>query len=209
VSGEPPPTLVDASVARSFAVIGWANHLVTACGGTILIADGVHGARPDDPSELRGIRSALHRQAQQAGLGSGLSSRALSAVSGLDQLLALPSHELAILTLDAHELALAVRLQSRAPNDRVWRQSLGARARRLDAGEASSIAIAASRTLGFATDDEDALRVWGALTGSPGRRTLDLLHQLVVRGSVNESDGRAAYQLLQSDDLHNLGGPPW
>ncbi len=75
----------DPSVARSFAVVGWTRHLLQLSGGTILVADGVHGAEPDDPSELRRIREALQRQADDAGLGSGRSSRALSAVPGLDE----------------------------------------------------------------------------------------------------------------------------
>lgn len=66
--------LIDASVARSFAVIGWTRHLIQVTGGTILVADGVHGTEPEDPSELRGIRAALQRQADQADPGSGLAS---------------------------------------------------------------------------------------------------------------------------------------
>lgn len=201
--------LVDASVARSFAVVGWTRHLVLVAGGTILVADGVHGARVDDPSELRRIRDAIQRQADQAGLGSGLASRALAAVQGLDQLLTLGSDELSVLTLGGSELELAVRLQSRLPEDRQWRSSLGAKARRLDAGESASIAIAAGRSLAFASDDEDALTLWAALAGSPGRRTRDLFWQLVNEGAVVEHDAREAYNLLQSDDLHNLGGPEW
>jgi hypothetical protein len=201
--------LVDASVACSFAVVGWTRHLVRVAGGTVLIADGVHGAHVDDPSELHLIRDAIQRQADQAGLGSGLASRALAAVHGLDQLLALGSDELSVLTLDGSELELAVRLQSRRPEDREWRRALGAKARRLDAGESASIAIAAARSLGFASDDEDALVLWEALTGSPGKRTRDLFWQLVDDGVVIEHDAREAYKLLQSDDLHNLGGPEW
>lgn len=201
--------LVDASVARSFAVVGWSHHLLEVCGGTVLTADGVHGVEPDDPSELRRIRTALLRQADQAGFGSGVASRALAAAQGLDQLLALGPDQLTVLTLDDDELKLAVRLQSRRLEDREWRRSLGAKARRLDAGESASIAIAATRSLGFASDDEDALTVWEALTGAPGRRTRDLLRQLVSDGAVDEHDARAVHRLLQSDDLHNLGGPAW
>lgn len=201
--------LVDASVARSFAVVGWTLQLVLVAGGTILVADGVHGARVDDPSEVGRIRDAIQRQADQAGLGSGLASRALAAVQGLDQLLALGSDELSVVTLGGGELELAVRLQSRLPEDREWRRSLGAKARRLDAGESASIAIAAGRSLAFASDDEDALTLWAALAGSPGRRTRDLFWQLVTEGAVVENDAREAYNLLQSDDLHNLGGPEW
>ena len=201
--------LVDASVARSFAVVGWSHHLLQVCGDTVLTADGVHGAEPDDPSELRRIRTALQRQADQAGLGSGVASRALAAIQGLDRLLALGPDQLAVLTLNDDELKLAVRLQSRRLEDRERRHSLGAKARRLDAGESASIAIAATRSLEFASDDEDALTVWGALTGAPGGRTRDLLWQLVTDGVADEDDARAVHHLLQSDDLHNLGGPAW
>lgn len=201
--------LVDASVARSFAVIGWTRHLLEVCDGTILDADGVHGQHPDDPSELRGIHAALQRLADQAGAGSGLASRALAAVHGLDQMLALLPGQLTVLALNKGELELAIRLQSRRPEDRAWRQSLGAKARRLDAGESASIAIAARRSLAFASDDEDALTLWTALTNSPGHRTRDLLQRLISSETVQENEARDVYHLLQADDLHNLGGPPW
>ena len=201
--------LVDASVARSFAVVGWTRHLLQLSGGTILVADGVHGADPDDPSELRRIRRALQRQADDAGLGSGRSSRALSAVQGLDELLALDSAELSVLTPSSDEVALAVRLQSRRPDDRAWRHSLGAKARRLDAGESVSIAIAVTRSLSFASDDDDALTLWEALSGGPGCRTRDLLRELVRGGVVAEQEARDVHHMLRTDDLHNLGGPPW
>ena len=60
----------------------------------------------------------------------------------LDQLLALAPNELTVLTLNDDELKQAVRPQSRRPEDRAGRHSLGAKARRLDAGESASIAIA-------------------------------------------------------------------
>jgi hypothetical protein len=201
--------LVDSSVARSFAVIGWARHLIQLCGGSILVADGVHSKQPGAPSELCNIRNALQRQADQSDAGSGLASRAVAAVHGLDELLCLTADELIVVMLSHDEFELAVRLQSRRQEDREWRRSLGARARRLDAGESASIAIAASRSLSFASDDEDALTLWEALTGSAGNRTRDLLWRLVTTAAVNEADGRAMYHLLQTDDLHNLGGPPW
>jgi hypothetical protein len=201
--------MVDASVARSFAVIGWTPCLLQVCSGKILVADGVHGRCLDDPSELRNIRMALQRQLEQAQPGSGLASRAVAAVHGLDELLALDPGKLTVLPLCHEEVELAIRLQSRRPDDRAWRQSLGAKARRLDAGESASIAIAASRSLAFASDDEDALILWMALTSSTGHGTRDLLRQLVSSRAVPEDDARNAYRILQTDDLHNLGGPPW
>ena len=128
---------------------------------------------------------------------------------GLDQLLTLAENRLTVLAVSPDELELAIRLQSRRPEDRTWRQSLGAKSRRLDAGESASIAIAARRSLAFASDDEDALTLWAALTSSSGYRTRDLLQRLVNSGSIEEDDARDAYYLLQTDDLHNLGGPPW
>lgn len=201
--------LVDSSVARSFAVVGWTRHLVAACGGQVLLAEGVHSAEADGPSELRGIRDALQRQAAEASRGSGLSSRALAAAQGMDELISLGPPQVTVLAVDTVELQRAVRLQSRDDADREWRRSLGARSRRLDAGEAASIAIASCRSLAFASDDEDALILWQALTNKPGLRTRDLLRKAASDGVCHESDARAVYQQLQSDDLHNLGGPPW
>ena len=68
---------------------------------------------------------------------------------------------------------------------------------------------AAGRSHAFASDDEDALMLWRALSGTPGLRTRDLLRQSVDRGLATEDEARAAYRLLQTDDLHNLGGPAW
>jgi len=201
--------IVDASVARSFGVVGWSDPLVRVAGGCIRVAAGVHSQDEDGPSELRNIRAALQRQAEEAGLGSGTASRALAAVSGLDQLLGLPAAHLEVLTLDEEELSLAVRLQSRLPEDREWRRSLGAHARRLDAGEAASIAIASHRSLEFASDDQDALDIWAGLTLTMALRTRDLFKQLTAKGVVSEAEGHATYDLLQFDDLHNLAGPPW
>jgi hypothetical protein len=201
--------LVDSSVARSFAVLGWTERLLTVAGRRILVAEGVHNPQTDDPSELRRIRDAIQRQADAAGRGSGFVGRAMAAVHGLDELLALGPEELVVLTLEADEWDMAVRLQSRLPDDREWRRSLGAKSRRLDSGEAASIAIASGRSLAFASDDEDALVLWHALTGEPGRRTRDMFRQLVDQGLVDEREAASAYHLLQTDDLHNLGGPPW
>jgi hypothetical protein len=54
--------LIDASVARSVAVLGWIEHLAQAVGGSLAIAHGVIGIDTDEPSELRRIRDALERR---------------------------------------------------------------------------------------------------------------------------------------------------
>ena len=83
------------------------------------------------------------------------------------------------------------------------------KARRLDAGESASIAIATNRSLAFASDDEDALMIWSHLSQTPGWRTRDLLRRLVAENIVADREARDVYGILQSDDLHNLGGPAW
>lgn len=201
--------LLDASVARSFAVVGWTRHLLSLCAGRIQVAEGVHATQRGEPSELEGIRAALEREAHLGPPGSGRMSRALDAARGLDELLALPQDQLCVLTLRPEETDLAIKLQSRRPEDRSWRSRLGAKARRLDTGEAASIAIAYHRSCTFATDDEDALVIWTRLSGRPALRTLDCLRQLVADGDVEEADARAVYHQLQTDELHRLGGPPW
>lgn len=165
--------------------------------------------QPGDPSELRGIRDALSRRAQQAGLWSGTAGRAVAAAHGLEQLLSLDPARLKVLQPQGAEVSLAVRLQSRLPADRTWRQGLGAVSRRLDLGEAVTIAIAHNRSLAFASDDSDALVLWQALTGSAGKRTIDLLRFLVEGGEADEADARQVYEVLRTDDLHRLGGPDW
>jgi hypothetical protein len=53
------------------------------------------------------------------------------------------------------------------------------------------------------------LILWHSLTHAQGRRTLDLLQQLATSGIVTEKDAQAMYHCLQTDELHNLGGPAW
>ena len=201
--------LLDASAARSIAVLGWVEHLATAVGGSLLVAHGVLGAYPDELCELQGIRDALLRAAHDAGLGSGRSSRALSAAQGLDRFLALGSPTIAVLIPDPDEIRLAARLTSREPDEREWRRTLGLRARRLDAGESVSIAIAHYRHLTFASDDEQALVAYTAITERAALRTRDLLKILAGGGLIDEDEGREGYRMLQEDDLHMLGGPEW
>lgn len=199
--------LLDASVARSIAVLGWVDHLANALGGSLHIAHGVLAARTE-PSELQGIRDALQREANTSRPGSGRYSRALAAVHELDRLLALPP-TITLLLPNANETRMTARLVSREADQREWRGGLGLRARWLDAGEAVSIAIAHERGLDFASDDEQALIAYTALTGRPPTRTLDVIRLLVSQQMIDEDAGRAAYRLLREDELHLLGGPDW
>jgi hypothetical protein len=199
--------LLDASVARSMAVLGWVDRLAEAVGGSLLMAYGVL-AESHEPSELRRIRDALHREATTSRPGSGRHSRAIAAVHELERILDVPP-TITLVIPDADEIRMAARLMSREAEPRVWRRELGLRARALDAGEAVSIAIAHARGLDFASDDGQALVAYTALTGRPATRTRDVIRLLVGRGLIEESVGRDGYRLLREDDLHLLGGPDW
>src|SRR5215475_13734385 len=183
--------LLDASVARSIAVLGWVDHLTKAVGGPLLVAHGVL-AEPNEPSELRRIRDALQREANASHPGSGRHSKAVAAVFEIDRLLG-PPPRIALAFPNVDETRMATRLTSPEPGQREWRRGLGLQARRLDAGEAVSIAIAQARGHDFASDDGQALIAYTALTGR----------------QIDEAAGRDGYRLLREDDLLRLGGPDW
>jgi hypothetical protein len=201
--------LLDASVARSIAVLGYVNPLAQAVGGTLHVAHGVLGADPYEPCELRGIRDGLLREVNSSRPGSGRYSKALAAVHGIDTLLGVGAPTITLVVPNADEIRMTARLVSRAADQRAWRRELGLRARRLDGGEAVSIAIAQARALDFVSDDEQALIAYTALTGRPPVRTRDVIRLLVRKGLIEEAEGRSGYQLLREDDLHQLGGPDW
>lgn len=201
--------VIDASVARSFAVLGWVERLADAVDGSLLLAHGIAGLTPNESCELRGIRDALEREAMRSTPGSGRASRAIAAMHGIDQLLALGPLTVRVLVPTTAEVELVARLTSAEAIHRAWRHELGMRARRLDVGESVSIAVAHHRNLAFATDDEQALIAFGGLTGRVAFRTSDLLKLLADGGRVDEREAKAAYRSLQEDDLHSLGGPAW
>jgi hypothetical protein len=201
--------LIDASVARSVAVLGWIDQLGRAVGGSLSIAHGVLGIDAHEPSELRGIRDALRREVGASPYGSGRYSKAVAAVYELDKLLRLEPPTIRLLLPDSDEIRMATRLTSREAGDREWRRDLGLRVRRLDAGEAVSIAIAYSRGIEFASDDDQALVAYTALTTRPPVRTRDLIRLLINTNMIDEATGRDGYRFLREDNLHLLGGPDW
>src|SRR5262249_32651175 len=99
--------LIDASVARSVAVLGWVDQLAKAVGGSLSIAHGVLGVGPDEPSELRGIRDALQREIGASRCGSGRYSKAAAAAHGLDVLLSLGPPTITLLIPDSDEVQFA------------------------------------------------------------------------------------------------------
>lgn len=196
--------LADASVLRNFAVLGWLDQLVTIAGGTIYAAHGVMGLTHDEPGEIEKIRSSFEDESLRQP-GSPIATAAIAALVGLDALLERRAHDITVLSPKVDELAVALRLQDR--EERAWRQGLGVRARRLDAGEAVSIAIATNRDLAFASDDDDARLAYLALGGSQHAWTLDLIQNAVSDGSLDEATARAGYEALRLK--YRFWGPPW
>lgn len=203
------PMLLDASVVRGIAVLGLVDPLADALDGSLHVAHGVLGADPDEPCELRRIRDALQRAVNTSRPGSGRYSKALAAVHSIDSLLRLGAPMITLLFPNADEMRITARLTSRAADQREWRRGLGLRARWLGTGEAVSIAIAQARGLDFASDDQQALVAYTALTGRSPVRTRDVIRLLVNKGLIEETEGRSGYCHLREDDLHRLGGPDW
>lgn len=196
--------LADASVLRNFAILGWLDQLVALVGGTVYVAHGVMGLAHDEPGEIERIRNSFEQESLRHP-GSPAAIAATVALVGLDALLIRRSHDITVLSPTLNELAVAVRLQDR--EERAWRQELGVRARRLDAGEAVSIAIATSRGLAFASDDDDARLAYLALGGQDHAWTLDLIQKAVSSGLLHEPSARTAYESLRQQ--HRFWGMPW
>jgi predicted nucleic acid-binding protein len=196
--------LHDASVLRNFAILGWASHLVALSGGVIRVAHGILGLDADEVGELDRIRDAFERELR-ASVSSPAGSRLASAVVGLEALTALRGSDLEVVLPTSTELSIAARLQD--PEERTWLRSLGVRARRLDAGEAVSVAIATSRGEPFASDDEAARAAYLGLGGAEHLWTLDLVKRAVVDALLPEDEARVGYQALV--EHFGFWGPRW
>jgi len=196
--------LADASVLRNFGILGWADQLVALAGGNVYVAHGVMGVADDEPGELEGIRASIEDESIR-NPGSPAATAATVALVGLDALLNRRSVDVTVLTPTGDELAVAVRLQDR--EERAWRQALGIRARRLDAGEAVSIAIATNRDFAFASDDDDARVAYMALGGHTHVWTLDLIRKAMRQGLLDDHTARTGYNALRTH--YRFWGPPW
>lgn len=196
--------LADASVARNFAVLGWIDELVALAGGTLYIAHGVLGLGPDEAGEIERIRAAFDNESVRSP-GSSAASAATAALVGLDDLIGRRSRDLTVVLPTPAEIAVAIRLQD--PMEGAWRQSLGVRARRLDAGEAVSIGIATARGFTFASDDDDGRAAYLALGGTSHLWTLDLIQEAVAKAFLTEDDAREGYRLLC--ERYRFWGQPW
>ncbi len=170
------------------------------------MAQGVVGVNPEETGELDRAKEFFARQTSLHPAGSPDYTRALVAQMGLEQLIDRRSGgHLDVVVPTTQELRMAIRLTD--PEHRSWRQALGMRARRLDAGEAVSIAIAVARRKAFGCDDADARIAYGALGGIECLSTLDLVRRAVTGGLISEGAAREGYERLRSD--YRFFGPPW
>ncbi|HZV48755.1 MAG TPA: hypothetical protein VFD49_03205 [Candidatus Dormibacteraeota bacterium] len=185
--------------------MGWIDHLIRLGDGMIRVAHGVLGASHDEPGELDRAREFFQRQTVLHPAGSLAYSSALTAVINLDDLIARRPLQVQILVPTLDELELALRLQ--APEEREWRQSLGMKARRLDSGEAVSIAIAVSRKMAFGCDDKDARVAYQALGGCRCLWTLDLICSAMREGLLSKPQARAGYERLRRE--YRFHAPEW
>jgi predicted nucleic acid-binding protein len=197
--------LVDTSVARNLAILDWREELRALGGGLIRVAQGVLGVGSEEPGELDGARDFFERETRRHAAGSPEYTRGLVAVMGLEALIASRSSHVEVVVPSPPELNMAIRLQD--PEEREWRSSLGMKARRLDAGEAVSVAVAASRGETLGCDDDDGQIAYGALGGRECRSTLDLVKLAVEEGLLPEDEARDGYEKLRRE--YRFFGPPW
>jgi predicted nucleic acid-binding protein len=194
----------DSSVVRNFSILDWAPHLASVSDGRIVIVHGVLGADATEVSELDTIAKALEAEGMEAP-GSRPSTLAVTAHYGLESTLSQRDELFEILVPNEEEVELALRLQNR--DERDWRASLGMRARRLDSGEAVSLAVAVKRQMAFGSDDDDGRTAYLALGGSEHFWTLDLIKRCVSDGLLNEAQAQEGYERLLSD--YRFWGTPW
>lgn len=196
---------MDTSVARNFAIAGWVQVLGALSQGTIRVAQGILGVEPDEPGELDRAKEFFDRQTRMHPAGSPEYTHALMAAMHLQELISRRSTDLEVVVPSLEELDLAIRLQAREARE--WRTSLGMRTRRLDAGEAVSLAICVSRNEAFWCDDEDARIAYESLGGRECLTTLDLARLGVERRLLSRTEARAEYEKLRR--VYRFFGPPW
>lgn len=194
----------DSSVVRNFSILGWGEHLASLSDGRIVVVHGVLGLDASESGELDVIAKALEEEANEA-LGSRRSTIALMAHHNLDALLVRRDELFEVLVAGEDEVQLALRLQDR--DERDWRAEMGMRARRLDSGEAISLAVAVRRQLSFASDDDSGRIAYLALGGSAFFWTCDLARRCVEQGLLREDEARDGYDRLRND--YRFWGPPW
>jgi predicted nucleic acid-binding protein len=197
--------LVDTSIARNFAIAGWVQVLAALSQGTIRVAQGVLGVGPDEPGELDRAKEFFDRQTRIHPAGSPEYTHALLAAMHLQELISRRSTDLEVVVPTLEELGLAIRLQAREARE--WRRNLGMRARRLDAGEAVSLAICVLRNEAFGCDDDDARIAYQSLGGRECLTTLDLARLGVERGLISQDEARTEYEKLRR--FYRFFGPPW
>jgi hypothetical protein len=188
--------ICDATVVRSFAVLGWHEVLAELCGGRFACVPDVASLIDGQlEGELAVIRYAIERDALSAQAGSSSHSALIAGRDGLDQLVAAFDSHVEVVELATGDALLALNLSD--PGQREWRHSRGVPATALGIGEAASIAAALSRQATLATDDRQARVVFERLGGTQLRWTTDLLADAVRAHLRTAAEARAALDDLR------------
>ena len=197
--------LLDASVVRNFGVLGKGDILLRLVAAPVLV-DVVMSI--DGDGEVPGIRSAIERELLLFAIGSGEYSMWIAALAGIDDLMNGLRGRAQFLTLDPREESIAYRLTSVTPEDRAWRTSLGVKVRRIHVGEAACIAVAVTRGIALATDDNDAAHAYVGLSQRTPESTLSLLKRSATLGMLDEPEARAEWDRLNRR-LRGQLNRPW
>jgi hypothetical protein len=197
--------LLDASVVRNFGVVGKGDILLLLLAEPVLVdvVLSIHG-----DGEVPRIRLAIERELLSFRIGSGEHSMWIAALAGIDDLMNGLRGCAQFITLDPREESIAHRLTSVTPEDRAWRSSFGVKARRIHAGEAACIAVAVTRGIAFATDDNDAAHAYVGLSQRTPESTLSLLKRSVTLGMLDDQEARAEWDRLNRR-LRGRLNHPW
>jgi hypothetical protein len=211
-SGPPPDhapdAIVDTVVVNYFLALGRFGMLAELLGGAVCVpssvydADDAHVIRDEALSELeRGLR--LHRRRACDGrLEPRLRERSLRALPHFESLPGLAAEgALVTLTMSPDELRLYAALRDAGASGR-YGLLVG-----LGRGEAAALAIAETRRLRLATDDQDCIRVASART--PGFRPVRirwLLCEAVRRRLIGLDEARELHASMLAIGFWDRGG---
>lgn len=160
---------------------------------------------PDELGELDRARAFFERQTRLHPTGSPEYTRALLAAMRLEDLISRRPNQVEVVVPTPQEIEVAIRLQD--PGERSWRQGLGMKARRLDTGEAVTLAVAVARKETFGCDEEDGRIAFTALGGAECLSTLELARRATERGLLTERQAREGYERLRRE--FRFFGPAW
>ena len=190
--------VADTVVVNYFVAVGEFELLRQLLGGCVQVPRAVFD--PDEPEDIadeaaselrRGLR--LHQfRAKDRGIGKELRERSARALPHLERLADHASHgEIVALQLSLDEMRIYARLRDAQYVTR-YGPVTG-----LGHGEAAAIAIAVTRGFGFASDDQDAIKVARALAPDMAiLRIRALLMDAVTKGLIDKERAKAIHSAI-------------